>query len=361
MFNTFWAFRNDALRDFGSFIAAGRAATAGRDPYGAEEPLVFVVSIPQLDWEIPAPNLNPPISVPLFQLLDHLEPVQAIQTWRGISFVFYFLAIALLAWYYHQSGSFLRIVWAIALAGWWHTIEVGQIYAPLVLATVGAWLLLRSGHRISAGLLIGILVAFKPQFAIWPLFLLVTGFWQTFLASAITAAILWLLPLLAYGPGIYLQWLAASSQFQGYALPNFSLAGLSIRFGSLSLGIAVGVLLIAILLYTVVRSKCPLETVSTLALLATLLVSPITWSGYTLVLLPAFFVKNWSWPTRIAGILLAVPFAFVVSAFSGSRVAFIVFGWFYGWALLALLADMLISTRVPAEPTEHASPLRADA
>jgi|GEM_PF-2326455 hypothetical protein len=56
-----------SLHDFGSFVASGRAARSGSNPYGVHE---LTYRTP----DGPAVNLNPPISVLLFQVLAPLDP-----------------------------------------------------------------------------------------------------------------------------------------------------------------------------------------------------------------------------------------------------------------------------------------------
>src|SRR5215218_8901196 len=80
---------------------------------------------------------------------------------------------------------------------------------PLFLATVGAWVALRRGSRLVAALLIGLLIAVRPSFAVWPAYLLlasppaiVVG-----LGAFATAGMLSLAPAVVFGPEIYGAWL----------------------------------------------------------------------------------------------------------------------------------------------------------
>src|SRR3712207_4336944 len=77
---------NGGLWDFGSFVASGRAASEGLNPYGVY-PLTLHVQLPGFEsWN---PNLNPPISALLFQLFDVADPHVVIWVWRWISVAFY--------------------------------------------------------------------------------------------------------------------------------------------------------------------------------------------------------------------------------------------------------------------------------
>src|SRR5215217_3664640 len=127
------------LWDFGSFVASGRAAREGLNPYGVY-PLTLRVELPGFEsWN---PNLNPPISALLFQLFDLAEPHRAFQVWRWISVAFYAVTVLLLVLRFRGPEAPLIALWAFALAGFWDTLFLGQIYLPLVFAAVAAWLLL---------------------------------------------------------------------------------------------------------------------------------------------------------------------------------------------------------------------------
>ena len=66
------------LWDFGSFVASGRAAREGLNPYGVY-PLTLRVELPGFEaWN---PNLNPPISALLFQLFDLADPEVTFEIW----------------------------------------------------------------------------------------------------------------------------------------------------------------------------------------------------------------------------------------------------------------------------------------
>ena len=73
-----------------------------------------------------------------------------------------------------------------------------------------------------------------------------------------------------------------------------------------------------------------------------LLASPISWTGYTIFLLPIFFsLKKWTVPAIISAAILSIPFAIVLQLFQTSFVNFVIFGWLYGWGILLLLGDVV--------------------
>ena len=84
------------------------------------------------------------------------------------------------------------------------------------------------------------------------------------------------------------------------------------------------------------------EYVSALGIIASLLASPISWTGYTILLLPIFFsLKKWTVPAMVSAAILTVPFQLVLQFFQTSFVSFVIFGWFYGWGILSLLAALV--------------------
>ncbi|HYF55549.1 MAG TPA: hypothetical protein VEA41_14935, partial [Salinarimonas sp.] len=96
-----------SLMDFGSFVASGRAAAEGGNPYGIH-PLTFHVSLPGFEaWN---PNLNPPISAILFQAFDWAEPALSFRIWWWVSVALYGLVVALLALRYGGSPGRAAVI-----------------------------------------------------------------------------------------------------------------------------------------------------------------------------------------------------------------------------------------------------------
>jgi hypothetical protein len=330
----------DWLWDFGSFIESGRAAAAGLNPYGIY-PLTFHVVLPGFEaWN---PNLNPPVSALVFQLFDLAEPHQMFRIWYGVSFALYAVTVALLLIRYPEVPRLVLAVWAFALAGFWDTLLLGQIYVPLVLAGVGAWLLLDKGATIWAGVLIGVVVAIKPNFAVWPVLLFLSGTFRPAVVSFLTVAIVSLIPALVLGPEVYRQWLAllASDAERAFFLTNASLTGLAARVGVPALGWMLSLLLLAGTAVWAVSRRRPWAEVSAMALVVALLASPIAWVHYTLFLLPVFFSKWRLEGVRLVAALLIVPVPFVISQFGKSAWTQFTIGSVYNWALVLLLFVLL--------------------
>jgi hypothetical protein len=327
--------------DFGSFLASGQMALNGSNPYGYDHALVFNVPIHEYNLVIPSPNLNPPISISLFKWIAIVasDPVQAAMTWKLISFCLYLVFLYLLVRWYPQAATLITILWAIALAGFWQTIQVGQLYIPLLFLCALAWQSLEKGNAVVAGICIGLLISIKPQFVVWPIFLLLLRQTTVFITSAITGLLVSILPILIDGITVYTQWINATLQYNGLLLPgNMSVQALLAHLGLDALNPWASLVFLAGLLCWVWIKKPPILKTSLMAVLAMLLVSPYSWSGYSLFLLPHFFsIKAWNWKITLAASLLCFPFAFVLEYFAGSPLPYILAGWIYGWAVLVLI------------------------
>jgi hypothetical protein len=341
------------LWDFGSFVASGRAASEGLNPYGIY-PLTLRVELPGFEsWN---PNLNPPISALLFQAFDVADPYVTYQVWRWISVAVYAAAILLLV---SQVGnrieSLIIAVWAFALAGFWDTLFLGQIYLPLVLAGIAAWLLLERGAWLWAGLLIGIVVAMKPNFLVWPVLLFLSGHHRSAIAAFVTAGAISLIPLVIYGPEVYRQWfeLVAADGSRALFLTNGSFAGLAARAGIPSFGLVLGFLLLAALAVWALWRRPDVLTVSALALLASVLASPLGWIHYTLFLLPVI-VRHWPQPAmRVVALLLIVPVPFIINQLGKPAWIQLTIGSVYGWALVLCLAVLIADEWRRIRQDEH--------
>ena len=339
------------LHDFGSFIAAGRLAQAGENPYSSDAPLVFNVTFKGISLSGDAPNLNPPISVVIFKQISNIDPFVSINTWRIVSVLLFVVSVLILQRVYRKTGSpgVLRIAWAVALAGFWHTIQLGQLYCFLLLLTVLTYVFLKNKKDIPAGLILGLLIALKPNFIFWAFALLAARRWKVFLAAGFTGLLISLIPVITNGFSIYAQWLEASRLFTPILLlfpGNNSFQGLTARIGQPQIGIILGVLLSLAVLWHIYKHRPVDAAVNALGVSISLLISPIAWTGYTLLLLPIFFeLKKWNWEYYLSAVIFAVPVVHVLDNFKTSIAGFTLFGWFYGWGLLVLLGAVIFSSK----------------
>ncbi len=334
----------DRLNDFGSFVAAGQFAANRQNPYTDESPLIFSVRFSKLNHSGVAPNLNPPISVLIFEQLANIPPIVSANTLRILSAACYVYLFYILV--KRRQGShpdrFWTAVWVFSLAGFWHTLQLGQLYIFLLCLATGATIYSRENKPAIAGFLLGILIAIKPNFIFWAAALGVAGYWSIFLTAGVTSAILSLIPIYFYGITIYKQWFDAIKVFTPDLLifpGNNSLQGLTARFGSAEVGGAISIFLAIAIIYVIYRKKPGISKINSLAIITSLLTSPIAWTGYTLFLMPELILsEKWNAAEKIAALIFAAPIILILFLFECSFLSFVVLGWFYGWGLLILLA-----------------------
>jgi hypothetical protein len=334
----------NGLLDFGSFIASGQLANQGENPYANNSPLIFSVYFPGINHSGAAPNLNPPISVLIFQQIANIPPMYSMQTWRILTIILYVWVIYLLIkriLVKTNPNTFWRVIWAFSLAGFWHTIQLGQIYTFLLLLVVGIIINMEKGEKVLAGILLGVLIALKPNFVFWAVALGITGCWSIFLSAGITAFFISLIPIFFYGFKIYQQWFEATKLFTPNLLifpGNNSIQGLAAHFDSAQTGTVLSICLSIAIFIVVYKCKPSIFKINSLSIITSLLISPIAWTGYTILTLPIFLKsEKWDYEYWIAAITFTVPFFFILGLFGINFFNFVFWGWFYGWGLLALL------------------------
>lgn len=325
--------------DLGSFVASGRAAAEGSNPYVGE-----LAALQRLLGDgyshTGTPNLNPPVSLFAFVPLARLDPWTAFRGWYVMSLGLYLGVVLLLA---RESPAGLRVrgAWAGALAGLWSTLALGQVYVPLLLAAALGWSLLRRGRHLPAGALVGLVVAVKPNLVVWPVLLLLGGYWLAAVSALASAALLSGAALVAYGPGSYAGWLAALATYGSSGVAtDASLLGFATRLGLPLAGLAVSALLLLVTAAAVWRWRPPILLTSALGIVTALLASPLTWTGYTVLLLPIFFERRWTPALCLAATLLVFPANLAWEWSQLTRLHLVLLGSIYSGALLLVLTDL---------------------
>ncbi len=321
-----------SYRDFGSFWASGEAANRGMNPYDAHS----------LTREVRAPggaeaavNLNPPFSVLLFQLLAWGDPAVMFRAWQIGSALLYAAVVVFLLrrlptedWWHR---ALLMLVWAPL----WSTLDLAQIYVLLLALTTVAYLSM--GRRpLLAGVCIGLLVAIKPQYLVWPALLLAAWYWRPSLAATATAAVISALPLVFGHGDWYPAWVDATRASNTLVFAdNLSVLGLLTRAG-VELGVGVALVaagLVGLSAITAFKRWRP-ERVSAIALVAAVLAGPVSWVGYALLLTPVLLTTAvWSEPMILGGLLLVAPGVVLSSVRSGYMVYEVALLFLF-WAIL---------------------------
>lgn len=342
VFNCIWVIVDKGFYDYSSFMASGFAARHGLNPYGSNYPTIFHIEIPEFDIDVKAVNLNPPIFLPLFEFLSRYPTYLSFRTWQIFSVLLYLVIIYLIIKNFMTQSAIWRVIWILSLAGFWQTIKLGQIYIPLLFLYFCILILYKKQQKIAAAIILGLLIAIKPNFIIWAGLLFVCKDYIMSILSVATCGILSLIPVMIYGIPIYQAWNFAVQQFNGYTLPaNNTFIGLFSRFGLYHVGSILGGLLLIVMTIIIWKKKPNWQLTSSFAIVLSLLSSPIAWCGYTLFLIPILYERKWSTTWKVAAIIFTVPFYLIQETFLMNKFNFVFWGWFYGWGIVIVLIKLI--------------------
>jgi hypothetical protein len=295
----------------GTFWASGWAVRHGQDPFVEYPPLTWKPGAfgkdgpPVLDV-----NLNPPSMLPVFSLLSRIPLRTAANIWTVTSTLLLLGIAALLIRRYQPERQ--QVWWLLTCSATIMTLGLQQIYVALLALTLAAWLLLESDHDIASGILLGALAAIKPNMAVWPLFLALSGRRKLILPTCVTAAVLSVIPVFLYGTAVYPEWWRATGIDSHSIFPaDISIAGNFTRLGSRPAGLIIALALFVLLVCLVRAGKPQLYETTGIALCASILCSPLGWLEYILFLAPILFAKRWTLLTGAAAWLLWINPAFV--------------------------------------------------
>ena len=285
------------LLDFGAFYMAGVAQERELDPYGVYPALAAETgeNFGHEDDRGHSPNLNPPISLYAARLLANTDPDDVKFALNVVSALIFIACAYAMLRVYPEHRTIVGLLWIAAFGGFWYTLWLGQIYVLLFALGLAAWLLVQRGtHPLLAGVLIGLLVAVKPHFVLWPLFLLLARHPRVALPSFGVAAAVSAVPLVLEGPGIYQQWLEAAQAYPRIALSsNASLVGQAARLGVIDAGYFLSVALVMTAGLVMWISRATAVRASSWGIVVALLASPIAWVGYGMLLMPVLLSRRW--------------------------------------------------------------------
>jgi hypothetical protein len=297
-------------RVLGSFYASGWAASHGLNPYGVY-PLTWEFH-PDTFQRLPLfhdVNLSPPCMMPLFSLLARFPLRAEVVWWTAISALLFVITAAIILAVLKGYAQKRQILWLLLSATVLDTLKMGQDYALLFLLVTCIWLLTLRGNRTAAAILIGIVVAMKPNLGLWPVLMFVAGRRRQAAISSITALALSVYPIFVYGPSIYPEWLRGSAVGPHWIYTtDISFAGIFARLGARPVGIAVAVLCALAIVYFVRRIRPSELHVAGIAICAGIMCSPLAWYLYVIFAAP-FFVAlgRWGRLETATAVLLSYP------------------------------------------------------
>ncbi len=350
------------LTDYGSLYGSASLANLHVNPY-LNNPMVFHIGgvdrhgldTPLQGSRVEAINLNPPVVLYPFRLLARLNPDSSYIAWTVISVGLFLASISLILQIYPAEKLRIRILWILALGAVWYTFNLGQIYMILLFFGSLAWGALRKHNWLVAGISIGVICAIKPNFLVWPGLLIAGKSKKIGFTAFLTTGMLSAIPLLLQGPVIYREWLSACRGFNGYELPgNASLLAIFSRAGFPLAGFALTILFLAAVTIWVFVIKPESLYASEIGILASLIAGPISWLGYTLMLVPVMYGKTMNTLTRIGCVLLCIPIWIAIANADTSRLTYILL-WAPNMYAIGLLAYSAVRSGEYREASE-ASP-----
>jgi len=294
-------------------------------------------------------NAHPPTSVLLGLPLAFLGYQDAVLVWNLVSLGVFAVSLAMVWRGFRipfSSRSLFRLLAALLVCGpLVMQVSYAQLNMVILLLLTGVWAADRSQKPLTAGALLGLASAIKlfPGFLFF--YFIVRRQWKCLVAGVFTVALVTLLTAAVFGWEAFRDYwcdaLPRVAKFRGHS-SNASLVGFWIklfdppaagdrvvpllRSRELALsGIAVSyAVVIAVLGWTVrcARTRTERDIAFSLSLTAMLLVSPITWDHYLLLLLVPISVM-WLCPPRTVGSRVA---------FGAILIAF----WFPPWLLHVL-------------------------
>ena len=330
------ALDSEGLQDFGSFIASGRAAVEGRNPYRDDEPLVLIQIAPG-SGSVRNPNLNPPVSVLGFSALAPFDPT-GLMWWRVATLLMHLAAMALAA-----ASARMRIP-RPRFAGTGRVLPLGdsprgQVYTIVELLVALALLGLRQKRPMAAGVVIaGCRHQAEPG----------AGCsrcshrrYRVFVGAMLAFLVAWQSPWPSTGQDL-LPVTTRPAAMPALRNANGSIPNL-VEFVGASRLVGYGIVgaLIASTLLLVWRRPGDLDLANEAGLALSILAAPIAWAGYGILLVPSLLTHPWDRATRVTVVLLLFPWAIPL--------------WPVGWPLLILLIRSLWVLARGASQTQAAT------
>lgn len=279
----------DIHADFNTFWQSADAYRYGRDMY---------------DTGARLPNLNPPLWTILMSPLAFLEPIIAYRIFIQLIVV---TIVGYTVWMSRSLGipggwASLATAMVLVSSPVFGTLALGQIYAFLTLGLVAAWHLERRGMSVASGLVLGFTIALKPSLlplVLWPLF---RGRWRHLIATLAGGAGATLFGAVVAGFGTTFAWLGLLSDsplntyWDNASLPSaaarlFTENAFATQIAELPflVKVAYGLGFVAVIGSAWLARRDP-EMGFWAIVAASLIVSPIAWHNYLMLLVPGIFL-----------------------------------------------------------------------
>jgi hypothetical protein len=349
------------LRVFGSFWESGSAALHHLNPYGIY-PLTYRFTDFLHQKVQVSLNLSPPTLLPFFEGIAHFDPQSTVKVWTFASLLLFLASIWMLMIEYGRGLQRRQILWFLLGPTAVDTLLAGQDYALLVTAVVLAWLLLEHHHQIAAGVFLGVLVAIKPNYPLCVVFLALSGYMRMAKTTLLTLFALAWIPLLIYGPGVYLQWLHAIGNDPHWIFPtDVSITAFCARLDCERVGQVISAIVLLGTVIFVVKKRPSAENALGISLCLGMLTSPLAWIHYLMFLAPVLFRRPWDTSLSLVMLLLMVPTQLSVIARHTSETAVFVTSLGYFFPVCYLFVHFLCEAAAESRAAREGQALEAAA
>ncbi|MEJ3657087.1 glycosyltransferase family 87 protein [Actinomycetes bacterium KLBMP 9759] len=268
--------------DFDTFWHSAVAFTQGADIYDTPAKLT---------------NLNPPLMTVLLSPFAALDVLVAYRVFVALSVLMVLGSVLVVARELRLGRPVTAVVvGCVLLSSPLHgTLVLGQIYPLLLVGLVAGWTAQRRGRPVLGAVLFGVTVALKPSLAPILLLPVLQRRWAPAWAGMGAAAAATAGGALLAGPSSAVEWVRiAIAEGVPDSVDNASLPGLAVRFGLSPVpGTVAGLLVLGATSVWCARHRGrvdPSGTAVWAVLAAGLLLSPIAWHNYLLLLFPGVLV-----------------------------------------------------------------------
>ena len=285
--------------DLDCFLSSGAAVMRGDNPYSAR-------AAHYSTDQAPSYNLNAPLSLLFFAPFAQLDLYAFHPYWIFGSVLSFIISLILLSRQYQPKQPLFLLVFAFSSFG--DTLAVGNLYLFLLLIITLAWISFEKKHFGRAGLMIGLLVAIKPNFILWPILLLINRDFRVAIYSFLATLLFLSLPAIILGPSIYVDWIKLISTNPYFLDPlNVSILGIAMRLNLNWLRLPLMVMIIGSVIIWTIFMRPKTNALNGIALIYSFLASPLIWPTYSILLAPIFLSNPLSRKLQLAALILMVP------------------------------------------------------
>lgn len=292
-------------RTYGAFLLSGEAANHHQDPFAIHPGVWPIMQLDDGKTVVYDVNLQPPVMLPLFQLFAKLDLQTGIRLWMYGSMVLFLGGTAALMFVFGKQVGWLLIALLLVSEPTLSVLAVGEDFALMFALSAAAVCAFKTGRECTAAICVGVLTAVHPNFGLWFLFLFLAGYRRAAATAAAVAVLLTAVPVLIYGPAIYLQFAHALSMDNHSLVPaDISLVGLFTRAGHRHLGLLISALALVGCCSLLYRRRADALTLGGLACCAGILFAPLGWYSYLVVLFPCLAALKMNRIATFAALLM---------------------------------------------------------